>query len=269
MDATQPNQLELDRSIFGTIYRRTHFFLQYIYARVRSRTVARLLPIVEKSFDHPWVAEVDLRIRFWPGRERVWLWFKNPERAMTWDAPITVSVFRKRRGKKKLALCFSIYLVGDTLNIKQIQGLPRTDVPNELREWPKVFMEACRTFARQEILKGVRVPRADSLYSYHTPTLNPELLPDSRERALEQIRKNMRLLYDANALALGFVSDGVWFKWLNPNSAQLPRHLVTWSWTGLALLGPSLKLIANVGRICDNFECETICTLCASGVTLC
>jgi hypothetical protein len=264
MDAVRSSRLELDRSILGTLYRRTHFLVQYIYARVQSKTVARLLPIVKKSFDHPWVAEVDLRVQFWPGRERVWLWFKRnfSERPMTWDAPITVSVFRKKRGKKRLALCFSVSLIRDTLNIRQIQGVSGTDVPNELREWPKVFMEACRTFARQEALKGVSVPRADSLYSYHAPYLNPDLLPHSRENALRQIRKNMELLYDANALELGFVSDGVWFKWLNPNSRR--RRFKTWSWSGLALLHPSLKFMASVGPLCNNFESDFIYPLCAS-----
>jgi hypothetical protein len=81
-----------------------------------------------------------------------------------------------------------------------------------------MFIEACRTFARQEGLHEVRVARADSLFSYHTPGLNLALLPVSRERALTQIRKNMELLYDANALELGFVSDQDWFKWRNPDT---------------------------------------------------
>jgi hypothetical protein len=246
-------KLELNRSPFGTLYRRTLFFFQYICARARSKTVARFLPIVRNSFEHPWVVEVELRIRFWPGQERAWLWFKDPKRPMHWDAPITVSVFRKKRGKQRLALCFSMYLIGKALHIKQIQGVSGTDVPSELRGWPKMFIEACRIFAQQEGLNEVRMPRADSLYSYHTPGLNSELLPDSRNRALAQIRGNMELLYDANALELGFVPDGVWFKWPIPNSDL--RWLRTWNWSALALLHPTLKLAPNFGPLCDNMEC--------------
>src|SRR5258708_29378311 len=137
---------------------------------------------------------------------------------MHWEAPITLSVFRKKRGKKRVAFCFSVYLIGNTLSIKQIQGVSSTDIPSELRAWPKIFMEVCRTFTCQENLKEVRVARANSLYSYHRPWLDPQLLPDSRERTLERIRKNMELLYDANALDLGFNADANWFRWTNPMS---------------------------------------------------
>jgi hypothetical protein len=223
MDTAQSRPPELDRSVFGTFYRRWHFLVQYIYARAQSKTVARLLPIVEKSFDHAWVSGVSLRIRFWSGRVPVRLRLRNPKRHMIWNAPITVSVFGGER--KRPVFSFSMYLVGDAVNVKQIQGVSRAGVPNELREWPKMFMEACQTFARQEALREVRVPRADSLYSYHTPPLNPKLLPDSRARALERNRSNMQSMYDANALELGFVSDGAWFKWLNPiHTGGGPEH---------------------------------------------
>jgi hypothetical protein len=214
----QLSKLEVSHSPFGTLYRRTSFLIHYLCARARSKTIARLLPVVQRSFEHPWIAASELRIRFWPGRERAKFWSVDPHSPMHWDAPITVSVFRRKRGKKRLALCFSMVFIGKTLHIKQIQGVSGTDVPSELREWPKMFIEACRTFARQEGLHEVRVARADSLFSYQTPGLNPALLPVSRERALTQIRKNMELLYDANALELGFVSDHACFKWLNPDS---------------------------------------------------
>jgi hypothetical protein len=264
MDAVQSRKLELSRSPLGTLYRRTHFLVQYVCARAQPEVVARFLPIVEKSFEHPWVAECELQIRFWPGHDRTWPWSSNSLRPMHWDAPIAVSVFRKRRGKRRLALCFSMYLIGKTLHIKQIQGVSGTDVPSELRGWPKMFIEACRTFARQEALNEVKMPRADSLYSYHSPGLNPELLPDSRERAMAQIKKGMELLYDANALELGFIPDGTWFKWRNPNSGL--RQLEILSCGALALLHLPLRLTLNVGALCDNLE--YFCTFCALGFSL-
>jgi len=78
-------------------------------------------------------------------------------------------------------------------------------------------MKTCQTFARQESLRELRVPRAQSLYSYRNPFINSQLLPESREKALKKIRKNMELLYDTNALELGFVPDGNWYKWKNSN----------------------------------------------------
>jgi hypothetical protein len=135
---------------------------------------------------------------------------------MHWDAPITISVFRNKRGKRREALCFSTYVIGDTFHIKQMQGVFGTDIPSELRVWPKIFIDACRRYASEEAFREVRVPRAESLFSYHTPGLRRDLLPDARQRALDRIRKNMVLLYDTSALELGFVADGDWFKWLNP-----------------------------------------------------
>jgi hypothetical protein len=72
-----------------------------------------------------------------------------------------------------------------------------------------------RTFVRQENLREVRIPKAETLYSYRNPFLNSELLPQAREVSLQRIRRNMGLLYDKNALDMGFVSDGEWLKWKN------------------------------------------------------
>src|SRR5882757_6710221 len=105
MDAARSNRLNLDRSFLGTLHRRIYFFVQYIHARARSKAVTRLLPVFEKSFEHPWVVEVELRIKFLPGLEGAWLWQNNPQRSMHWDAPITLSVIRKKRGKKRVAFC--------------------------------------------------------------------------------------------------------------------------------------------------------------------
>jgi hypothetical protein len=77
-----------------TLHRRGNFMFRYICAKARAKAVAKLLPIVEQAFEHPWVADVELQIRFWPGHERVWFWRRDPHRPMHWDAPITISVFR-------------------------------------------------------------------------------------------------------------------------------------------------------------------------------
>jgi hypothetical protein len=138
---------------------------------------------------------------------------------MGWDAPVAISIFRRTKGKKRPALCMSLYVTRDSVCIQQLQGIHRTDVPRDLGAWPKMLMEVCRTFAYQEGFKEMRVPRAVSLYSYHHPFIRPELLPGGRERALHRIRKNMELLYDANAVELGFIPDGRWFKWINPKMA--------------------------------------------------
>lgn len=218
---SQPKNRETEVSLLGRIHRRTHFLVQYIFAKIQSRTIETLLPVVEDVFRHPWVVEVELRVRFCHGHDRVWPWNRHLQSLpMHWDAPITISVFRSKRGKRRQALCMSLYVIRDNFYIKQLQGVSQTTTPSELRAWPKMFIEACRMFARKKGFKSVRVPRADSLYSYHNPYINTNLLPDARERAIKRIQRDMELLYDKNALELEFVPDGYWFKWINPEAAR-------------------------------------------------
>jgi hypothetical protein len=53
-------------------------------------------------------------------------------------------------------------------------------------------------------------------------------------------------------MGLGFVPDGAWFKWRNPNSGL--RQLEILSYGALALLHLPLRLTLNVGALCDNLE---------------
>jgi hypothetical protein len=205
--------------------------VRYLIARARSKTIANLLPILESSFDHSWVVGVEFRIRFWPGNEtrlaQLWRLYKElPRQNMHWDAPIAFSIFRGHRGKRRQALCMSLYLVGSVVSIRQLQGIPGTDTPKELREWPKILMESCRTFARQERLSEVRVPVASTLYSYRNPTIPSRLTPEARQHARQRIRRSMGLLYDQNALSLGFVRNGDWLVWKNPEWQARTREIL-------------------------------------------
>jgi hypothetical protein len=137
---------------------------------------------------------------------------------MHWDAPVTVSIFRRRRGKVRQALCMSLYVQSGILYIAQLQGVPGTDLPKELRAWPRIFIEICKQFACQQGLRAVKVPKASTLTSFRYPygrAINEEL-----KKAVPRIRRNMELLYDSNALQLGLVPDGDWFTWQNARSIQ-------------------------------------------------
>jgi hypothetical protein len=207
----------VDRLPSQIVRRRWRFFARYLTAQAHSRKIQRFLPVLQDAFNHPWIAGVELKIRYRPGNEtkvgRLWRVYKSlPTQSMHWDAPITVTVFRERRGKKRQALCMSFYIARGVLYIAQIQGVWRTDVPKELRAWPKIFIEACRTFARQENLRAVMVPKASALYSYRNPFLRADLLPSARHNALHRIHDSMTTLYDRNAIDLGFLPDGDWFR---------------------------------------------------------
>ncbi len=95
----------VDYSLSARLKRRYRYFCQYLSARAKYKTVERILPIVYESFQHPWVAGAEVSLRFSGGQEHK----ADSDRSMSWDAPITVSVFRKRRGKRRRALCMSLY----------------------------------------------------------------------------------------------------------------------------------------------------------------
>ncbi len=217
-----------NRLLSQKLLRRWRFFARYLVAKAHSRKIQRLSPVLAEAFNHPWVAGVELKMRFRPGNEttmgRLWRIYKSlPTQSMHWDAPITVTVFRERRGKKRQALCMSFYIAKGVLYIAQIQGVWKTDVPKELRAWPKIFIEACRTFARQENLRAVMVPKAATLYSYRNPFLRADLLPLARWHVLSRIRDSMTMLYDKNAVDLGFLPDGDWLRSeTSTNLAYLP-----------------------------------------------
>jgi uncharacterized protein DUF4118 len=215
-----------------------------LLAKAQSKSIKELLPIIERSFDFPWVARVELNIRFWPGGEttlyRLWRSFRSLPRSdfMHWDAPVTVSIFRKRRGKERQALCMSLYIHSGILYVAQLQGVPGTDLPKELRAWPKIFIEACKQFARQQGLREVKVPKASTLISYRYPY--GSAITEDLKKAVPRIRRNMELLYDSNALQIGLMPDGDWFTWRNARLIQSYQ---------LSLSQHATRLAASLGLI--------------------
>ena len=203
--------LPVDRSLKARFQRRLKFFLQYLRAIVGAKKIKRLLPVVEAHFAHVWVADVQLQLRFLAGQEK-------QEHSTHWDAPITVTIFRKKKVLPRPALCMSVSLQGNSLYVRQLQGVPRIDIPKDLRNWSERFVKACKVFAGQENFREVRVPKASSLYSYRSPSLRQQNLTEEvRRQTLSRIREKIRLHYDQTAIAEGFVCDGDWFVWKNPN----------------------------------------------------
>jgi hypothetical protein len=224
----------LQSNIISSVHRRATFLLRYLLAKAQSKSIRELLPVIERLFDSPWVARVELNIRFWPGGEttlyRIWRSLRSLPKSdfMHWDAPVTVSVFRKRKGKERQALCMSLYIQSEILYIAQLQGVPGTDFPRELGPWAQMFIEACKQFARQQGLREVRVPKASTLISFLYPYgWTPS---ENHKQAVPRIRRNMELLYDSNALQLGMVPDGDWFRWQNPrlrgNQPAILQHAI-------------------------------------------
>ena len=175
------------------------------------QAIAKLLPIVERCFEHNWVVSVELTLRPSPGHDKV-LGKKVPERPMYLDAPVTVTVFRKKKETKRQALCMSFYVSGNTIYVVQLQGVRGQDVPAELRSWPLHFVESLQKLACNERFEEIRIAKARTLGSYRYP----DAKGTTRETAAQvvaRIRKNMQSRYDETARTLGFIERRRWWVW--------------------------------------------------------
>jgi len=174
------------------------------------QALAKLLPIVERSFEHKWVASVELKLRQSPN-DTV-LGKKVPERRIHLDAPVTVMVLRRGRGRKRQALCMSFYVMGNTIYVVQLQGVRGQDVPVELRSWPVLFVESLQKFACNEKFKKICIAKARTLGSYRYPDVKGTAR-ETTEQVVARIRKNMQSRYDGTARTLGFIERRRWWIW--------------------------------------------------------
>ncbi len=234
----QMRKLQKENSFQGKIRRKWSFLHQFIVARAHYDAILRLEPILQRCFEHEWVAGARVRLRFLSGkedRERRIPWPRNkyllqlrllPWREQgcpaDWSAPITVAVSKKtQEGKPKTVRYMSFYIKDDVIHIVQLQGVPLVEMPKGLRDWAKRLVKACMEFARQENFRAVKVAAADSLYSYHQPYTPSHFTLEERTRAQKKIRANMERHHDQTARSLGFTPEIHWYRWQNPDFAPL------------------------------------------------
>jgi hypothetical protein len=166
--------------------------------------------------------ERELRIP-WPGDRYLlrlrWMPWREEGGAANWGAPIAVSVYKKGKdgGKPVTVRYMSFFIKDDLVHIAQLQGVMLIEMPKGLRDWAERFVKATVEFAKQENLRGVCVQRAESMYSYHNPTIRWFLPPEVRERETKRIRENMEIHHNETATDLGFVPGEDWFEWQNPD----------------------------------------------------
>src|SRR5690242_20259725 len=60
---------EIENSIQGKIRRRWIFLYRFMSARAHRDALQRLHPLLEELFEHEWIAQVTVRLRFLPGSE--------------------------------------------------------------------------------------------------------------------------------------------------------------------------------------------------------
>jgi hypothetical protein len=185
------------------------------------QALVKLLPIVQRSFEHKWVVSVELKFRPSPGYDTV-MGKKVPERPMHLDAPVTVTILRKSKGRKRQAFCMCFYVLRNTIYVVQLQGVRGQDVPVELRSWSELFITSLQELVRNEKFKEIRIAKARTLGSYRYPNMKGTAR-ETIEQVAARIRKNMQSRYDGTARTLGFTERRRWWVWSPPDRRALMK----------------------------------------------
>jgi len=227
-------KLTIENSLQGKILRRWLFLYRYTVARAHSDAMRQFEPLLEQFFEHEWVADVRVKLRFLPGAEdreltipwpgnkyllrlRLLPWRKQACPAQ-WGAPVTITVSKTNSGAiPKTVRYMSLFIEDDALHIVQLQGVPLIEMPKGLRDWAERFVRACMEFACQQNFRAVKLSRPDSLYSYHHPSIRGYFTPEESVQAAEKIRAGFEKHHNGTARTLGFTSETDWFCWENPN----------------------------------------------------
>jgi len=61
--------VSIEDSLPGKMARRWNFLQRFLAARAHRDIISRLEPIVDRHFQHEWLAGVSVRLRFWPNDE--------------------------------------------------------------------------------------------------------------------------------------------------------------------------------------------------------
>ncbi|SRR6266566_2106980 len=146
-----PPDTALDRSLAAKLRRRCQYFFRYWSAMTQKQQICRLLPIISRHFNYRWIDGIELKISLFRTNKMTGSWY------VQWDAPISVLVLKKRKGKRKPAFGMSLYVAEKAIRIQQLQGYSWVDLPDK---WSASFVEACMEFAHQENLRAVEVPMA-------------------------------------------------------------------------------------------------------------
>jgi len=232
---SQPRRkLHVENSLPGKIVRRWSFFVRYLRARAHFDVVRRFQPILDRSFQHEWLAGTAVKLRFLPGKEQRevqiswpgdkyllrfrYLPWREEFSLANWGAPITATVFKKGKdgGRPETVRYMSMFIKDNIIHIAQLQGIPLIEMPKGLRDWAERFVKATMEFAQQENFRGIWIARAESLYSYHHPYIRRFLSPEVQERDLKRIRSNIEIHHNQTAIDLGLHPAEDWFEWTNP-----------------------------------------------------
>ena len=138
------------------------------------------------------------------------------ERTICWEASVGILVYLADRP----GLAMGIELMGDSVTVRQLQGVKGLRLNKNLQDWPRYFLGACMEFVlEREDIRYLRVLRAHRQVFYKAPIVRPRPGKTYKE-VVEEHTRRMRRRYDGTARQLGFKKTKKYYVWENPNYAQ-------------------------------------------------
>ena len=197
------------RDHFHVVKRQAIFKYWYFASLLQRDKFHSILEAVREKFKDPWIYDVTLKALPNVGPD------VTAEPSIYWDAPIAVAVHRRGDDGICPAVCMSLCVIGDVVYVMQLQGMAGTHIPPQLQNWPKMFVEACQDFAIKKNFRQVRIVKATSVPQFNMAGLQAET-PAALAKMRANVQNRMLARYDGTAKKLGFVEDGRWFIWPNP-----------------------------------------------------
>ena len=135
---------------------------------------------------------------------------------LCWNAPIAIVVYMAELPYIGLG----VELRGQSLCVRQMQGVRGAMPLRNLRDWPEILVKTCMAYAEDKGLKEVRVYKADQEigFEHHEIDFQED---QNREEAIKAHQDRMRRRYDRTAQKLKFEKKKRYYMWKVPPKAQL------------------------------------------------
>ena len=135
---------------------------------------------------------------------------------LCWNAPIAIVVYMAELPYIGLG----VELRGQSLCVRQMQGVRGAMPLRNLRDWPEILVKTCMAYAEDKGLKEVRVYKADQEIGFEHPEIDFQE-DQNREEAIKAHQDRMRRRYDRTAQKLKFEKKKRYYMWKVPPKAQL------------------------------------------------
>jgi hypothetical protein len=201
------------RSVLLTaLIRSFEWGFQLRYVNARQKMVKTLMLMLFHRFrKYPDLEGVSMGMVHGPG------YSENEDGEICWETPLGLTLWNTNGPIFGLGIEFR----GRFICIRQMQGVSRTHIPPEFRDWPVACVRLMMRFARLTGFRGVRIYHAHTSFFYRFPELN---LPEGADRKEEirLLRQRMRHRYDGTARKLKFRPTKDFSVWLCPPRRTRP-----------------------------------------------